>query len=84
MKYGPATSGHPNPGLNVAMQSSEAGYFRSQMEVSADYPPPTYHWVATFAHISPAGALTTGAYFRDPSNAKIKCFVFPLVDCPAV
>ncbi len=82
MKCDPPTPGQPNPGLNVATESSEAGYL-SQIEVSADYPPPDYRWVATFAHISSTGAVTTGAYFRDPSDAKVRCLVFSLVDCPA-
>ena len=84
MKCGPTISSPPGLGFNVAMESAETGYFGCQMGDSVDFPPPTYRWVATFAHISPAGAVTTGAYFRDPSGTKIKCFVFPLVDCVAV
>jgi hypothetical protein len=86
MKYGPPTSGQPDSSWQMsAVEASEAGpafHFGSQIEASRDYPPPTYRWVATFAHISPTGVLTTGAYFRDPSDAKIKCFLVPLWNVP--
>lgn len=52
--------------------------------VPVDQPASPSHWVATFAHISPAGVVTTGGYFSDPSNTIIRRLLFPLADCPAV
>lgn len=83
MEYSPPMSGEATSGLHTAAESAEPSCSDSQIQVVVGYPPPTYRWVATFVRISPAGKVITGSYFRDPSDAKIKCFVFPLVDSPA-
>jgi hypothetical protein len=83
MEYGPPMSGTFASGLHAAAESAEPGCSDSQIQVSVGSPPTTYRWVATFARITPAGKVITGCYFRDPLDAKIKCFVFPLADSPA-
>jgi hypothetical protein len=88
MKRGPQMSGRSNSGLQMptthSSEASRTSHGESQMQVSPDHPPATARWVATFAHISPTGVVTTGAYYSDPSNTVITRFLFPLVDCPAV
>jgi hypothetical protein len=82
MEYGPPTSGPFASGLPTAAESADRGCCDGQIQVSVGYPPATYRWVATVARITSAGTVITGSYFRDPSDAKIKCVVSRLADSP--
>lgn len=83
MNYGSPTPSLLDDEARMSLKIARAFPHQEQIEGTADRASAASHWVATFAHISPAGVLTTGAYFSDPSNTVVTRFLFSLAEGPA-